>query len=538
MWLAAAMVMLALALGACGGSDTSTATTGGQSPSEGNAKQQGTLTVAVTAPTPTLDPALMNANPSYLWMAELAYDPLIWYEPDGSYKPGLATKWTYVADDNTRFELTLRSGVKFADGTPLDAEAVAASLRYAFKTGTSGPIRVPNFESVKATGPLTVLISCSSPCGTMPIMLSQSGLVGSIISPAGLRDKKKLGSRTFGAGPYVLNAAETVANDHYTYDANPTYWNRSAVHYKRVVVRIVSDPNARVSTLKSGQADIIDYVPPEVAKSVESSGMAILPEPAGTVHMIFRDRTGKRQAGDPPGAQYAPELANVLVRRALNYAVDRKTIVDALGHGYSTPTDEWTAKGAGAYDPALESMYTYDPEKAKALLRQAGYPNGFTLPVLTQKTNNSDQWALAIAQYWEKIGVKVKMTTAPDLNAYFSAAPKTPVLFSQYGAGSLPYSLEAVDWYGKGGIFNAYHTEPWISELVAKAAAAPPEEAKRLYLDINKRAMEQALNLAIAHLSYLFAYNPKSVNIPPFPKVTGAGQTANYAPILTRVTPR
>jgi len=347
-----------------------------------------------------------------------------------------------------------------------------------------------------------------------------------------------LGTQTFGAGPYVLNGGETVAGDHYTYDANPRYRNRSAVHYKRVVVRIVGDPNARVSSLTSGQADIIDYVPAELAKSVNTGANKLLPQPSGTVEMIFRDRTGRRHEGDPAGAKYNPPLAKVLVRQALSYAVDRKAITEGLGYGYFSPSVQWTAKGSGAYDPALESMYPYDPDKAKALLAQAGHPNGFTLDVVTQKNNHADQWALAVAEYWEKIGVKVRLTTAPDVNVYYEAAQKSPVLFARYGAGSLPYSLEAVDYFGDGGAFSAYETEPAMRSMIARAAEAPPEQTREIYLAINRRAVEQALSVGIAQFSYLYAYNAQKVNIPPLIEASEAGQLTNVAPILTNVTPK
>ena len=542
--LAAVLAGAAVFLGACGGGSSDSGTTAGnaQSGNAGGSSAQGRstqgngiLTIAVTSPVATLNPALLNANPSYLWMDELAYDSLIRYEQDGSYRPGLATKFGYVGSGNEKFELTLRPDVKFADGTPVDAAAVAASLQYAFKTGTSGPVRAPNFRTAKATGPRSVLISCSGPCPALPLLLSQSGNVGSIISPAGLRDKKALASRSFGAGPYVLNTKETVGGDHYTYDANPGYWNKSGVHYKRVVVRIVSGSNARIAALKSGQADIIDYVPLQQAKTVTTGGLKILPEPSGVVGVLLRDRTGRRSEGDPPGSIYAPQLANPLVRKALSYAIDRKTLTSSFGYGYVTPSDQWTSPSAGGYDPSLEGRYAYDPKKAKALLAQAGYPNGFTLKVLSQKTNGNDSWQLAINQYWEAIGVKVQLKDTPDLTTFFANAPIYPVVDNQYGAGSLTYAVEVYDYYSRGGWTNGYVPDPKITKMIAQASAAPAEEAQQIYLDINRYAVENAFNIGIGQLSYLFAYNSSKVVVPMCPKPSGVGKSVNCAPILTDV---
>ena len=526
-WLAAPLVGV-LMVSACTSSGSS-----GSNSSHGS----GTLTVGVTSPLATLNPALLNANPSYLWMNELAYGALISYQPDGSFAPDMATSFGYVGSGNTKFQLKLRSGVKFADGAALTAQAVAASLNYSFKTGTSGPVRDPAFTSATATGPLSVLISCSAACPSLPLTLSQSGIVGSVISPAGLRDKNALGTKTFGAGPYVLNSGQTVVNDHYTFDANANYYKASSLHYKHVVVRIISDPSARIAALKAGTVSLIDYVPTQQAASVKSSGLTILPEPSGVVSMLFHDRVGHPSPGDPQGAIYSPPLGNKLVRQALSMAVDRKKLTDSLGHGYVTPSAQWTAPTAGGYDPTLEGQYAYNPTKAKTLLTQAGYPNGFTVKVLTQKTNGNDLWALGIAQYWEKIGVKVQLTDTPDLTAFFSDAVKYPVVLGQYGAGSLPYSIEVNDYYGTGGWTNQFSPDPTIAKMIARANAQPEAQAQKTYLAINRYAVENALNMGVGTLSYLFAYNQKTINVTTCPKPTNAGQFVNCAPLITQIAP-
>src|SRR5581483_1509922 len=179
----------------------------------------GTITIASNSTPTSINPLLNGNNADELLFNDLAYEPLIHLGPDGSYKPALATSWKY-GNGLKQFDLTLRPGVKFSDGSPLTADAVVKSIN-AFKAAGGGYITYARvIKSVVATGPLTVRINLTGPDPIVPLILSEHIPVGDIVSPNGLANQKKLATSTDGAGPYMLSPTETVAGSTYTYVPN------------------------------------------------------------------------------------------------------------------------------------------------------------------------------------------------------------------------------------------------------------------------------------------------------------------------------
>src|SRR5262249_44483319 len=187
-----------------------------------------------------------------------------------------------------------------------------------------------------------------------------------------LRSPAQLGTRTFGAGPYTLDPAQTVTGDHYTYVPNPRYHDKAAVHWKKVVVRIITDPQSMLNALKTGEVQVGNGDATTIG-AARQAGLTIASAPLLWTGVTLADRGGK----------VARALADVRVRQALNYATDRKAIVNALFPGTGTPTSELTVPRGYGYDSALTNAYPYDPGKAMQLLAAAGYPHGFTLKIVT-----------------------------------------------------------------------------------------------------------------------------------------------------------
>src|SRR5258708_5553999 len=226
----------------------------GSAPAAGSGKPGGVVTVGFSVQGPaTLDPA--KAPQNYAWFEELAYEPLIVQRSDGSLAPGLATSWSYTGTGNKTFVLHLRPGVKFSDGSPLTAQGVTADLRY---VTTAGGQMSPFFagDTFTATGPLTVTITAAKPNPDFPQILTQDDVIGDVISQKGLQSPSGLGTRTFGAGPYTLVPAQTVAGSQYTYLPNPNYYDKSAVHWKKVIVKVITDPQSMLNALKTGQVEV------------------------------------------------------------------------------------------------------------------------------------------------------------------------------------------------------------------------------------------------------------------------------------------
>lgn len=482
-----AVLSVAATAAACTSSSTGTG---------GGAAAGATLTIAQAAPPNTLDPAKINQ--AYEWYVNLAYDPLIFWGPNGTAQPGLATSWRYVGTGNRVFDLTLRRDVKFSDGSALTAQAVKASLDYQAKAGGQAAPYLAG-KQFTVTGPQSLRITSAAPDPLLPRELSQDYLAGNIISPKALKDPAKLGTTTDGAGPYVLQAKDTAAGDHYTYSPNPYYWNKAAVHYRTVTIKVIQNSNSALDALKTGQVDLVngDYT---TASAAASSGMQVKYAPQVFVGISLIDRDGK----------LARPLANLQVRQALNYAVDRTAITSALFGKYGTPTQQTVCPGQDGYLSA--TPYTYNPGKAKKMLAAAGYPNGFNLPVVTTSffgISNVDQ---AIASQLSKVGVNLKLTTQSIVNQYVQ-----DMVAAKYPAAGIGYGCQPIYLEGPGlflpsaATFNPFKSaDPSLQPLYAKAAAANDADRAAIDRQIEQRLVQQAWFLPVA-LSPVFYFTRPGV---------------------------
>lgn len=214
-----------------------------------------TLTIAVTGPPVSMDPSHAD-NGNGLYPMELAYDPLIYESDSGTLTPGLATSWKYVGTGNKQFQLTIRKGVKFSDGQPVTAQAVANSLNY-FPKGSGPSTADLAGVTAAATGPDTVTLTSKTPDPVFPQLFSQDYLAGDIISPKGLANPKSLTATPSGAGPYVLDTSATVADEQYTFTPNKYYYDPGRVHYQKIVIKVITQPTAELSALQTGQINLM-----------------------------------------------------------------------------------------------------------------------------------------------------------------------------------------------------------------------------------------------------------------------------------------
>src|SRR6202042_3035530 len=228
-----------LALTACGGSSSSggQAASGSSSGGPSAPKQNpSTLTIAVTSTPVSINPALNGVGDPLELYSELSYDPLIYQKSDGSYAPGLATKWGFVGTGNKTFDMTLRPNVKFSDGSALTAQGVKNYFTYYHKASSFGS-RLTGVK-ITGTGPLSPHFQLNAPDPDFAYLMTQDLGTGDVISPLGLKNPKALGTTAAGAGQYTLDSAATVTNQTYTFVRNPTYWDPSAIHWKKIVIKV------------------------------------------------------------------------------------------------------------------------------------------------------------------------------------------------------------------------------------------------------------------------------------------------------------
>ena len=389
-----------------------------------------TLTVAATAGPKSLDPTTSDNGVPNVWFPNLSYAALIWRAPDGTAKPGLAMDWKY-SDDRLSFVMNLREGVKFSDGAPLTAADVVAWLKYYKEKGTF-TAWLAKVSDISASGPMQVTLKLSSPDPMLPYGLDQGGMAGDVVGPNGLAHPETLGSATNGAGPYMIDSGSTILNSQYTYVKNPYYWDPSVQHWDKIVIKIISDGNSILSALKTGQVQVAEGAATE-ADAAEAAGLRIVSAQSAMLGMYIGDIDGK----------IVPALKDVRVRQALNYAIDRKAIVSSIYGKYGKPTDQFVPEGIGGYVKELEDFYPYDPAKAKQLLAEAGYPDGFKFTLVEQPAVSSgDLLAQAMVANWQDIGVDVTLKPTDSFATY------VPLMFTrQYPATTLTfqYSVQLTD---------------------------------------------------------------------------------------------
>lgn len=463
---------------------------GGQQPT-GAGK---TLTIGQQLPPNSLDPVKANgALQMYVWPA---YDPLIYKAPDGQLQPRLAASWGYVGTGNRVFEMKLRPNVTFSDGSPLTAAVVKANIEYAKRAGAEVSPRLMSIASVEAVDDLMVRLNLSAPFPLLPDLFTQAIQSGNMISGEALKQPGKLATQSFGAGPYVLDPNATVAGDHYAYTPNPRYWDKSAVHYQKVVIKVLPNPNTALAAIKTGQADVIQGAATTVAAATQA-GLQIGHAPVSFHGLAFADRTGA----------LVPALGDVRVRQAINYALDREKLTKGvLGSSFGTPAQQIVAPGMDGYNEA--TFYSYDPAKAKGLLAAAGYPDGFKLRVLSFAT--LDLLTQAIADDLAKVGVQLELTSRSDPTAYTKdlASGKFPAFAIGYGMNPIAIMGQGL-FLPQAALFNPRKSsDQQIIAWYNQALAADNNTRAELDKKIVARLAEQAWFAPVAYSPQLVYSRP------------------------------
>ena len=469
-----------------------------------NAAAGQTLTIQFTPPV-SLNPALGGTSESDVVFGALDYDSLIYQLPSGKYIGDLATSWSYKPKSHNKvFNLTLRKGVHFSDGSTMTAQSVVNSFKY-FK-GADGPqsAYLAPLTSAKAIGSNKVQLRFSAPAPDLPFLLSQYQNVGQIIGPKGIADPNSLTTTSDGTGPYVLSSSQTVANSSYVFTKNPEYWNPAAVKYGTVVVKVITDPQTALSSAQSGQVQALTFLPAAVQNAAKADGLKVFSEPFSIASLLLM---GRSQKGSP--------LTKLKVRQAINDAVDRAALAKGLGGPSSVPTDEEALPGAVGYDPTLAHKYPYSPSAAKKLLKEAGYPHGFTLPVLdTLALDPNGDIGAEIKSELGKIGIQVSVTETPSPAQFVPASLSkkySAVIwpFSQNGSG-FPYAVE-FSLVPFTNVFNS--TSSQLDGLMALAGADSGKAATAAYQQVGAFLVNDAWNVPLFSLQSVEAITKAVANV-------------------------
>lgn len=325
------------------------------------------------------------------------YETLIDRDANLRLRPGLATSWTPI--NPTTWEFRLRKGVMFHNGEPFNAQAVKFSFERGLDPATKWPRRgfIRLIKSVSVVDDYTVRMTTETP---WPGFLQAVGTVGWIIPPQYTKANggQGLGLRPVGTGPYKF--VRWVKDDRVELEANAGYW-RGRPKIQHLVFRAIPSEATRLAELLSGSVQLINLIPPEEFDPVKNgANTKLISAPAAAMYYIQLNLVNV-PAGKP--------LADKRVRQALNYAVDRKALIANIMHNVGTPLASICTPIMFGCDLSIQPT-AYDPAKAKTLLAQAGFANGFDMTIATSNGGYPADRDLteAIASQLQQVGVRAK----------------------------------------------------------------------------------------------------------------------------------
>jgi peptide/nickel transport system substrate-binding protein len=446
-----------------------------------------TFDIAIGIDLDTVDPAQMTTT-TVANVIDYSVETLTKLNKNGGIGPGLAQSWQ-VSDDGRTMTLRLRAGVTFQDGTPFDARAVKYNLDRVLDTDVKVPQRTPYtvIDTVDVVDGSTVRLNLSEPAPALPSALSWTP--SGIISPASVEQEGNSYTnitRPVGTGPYTFQSFRS--GDRVVFQRYDKYWGRKP-HYRQVVFRITPEAATRESQLRAGQAEMIILPPVSDLKALQQNpDTEVLIAPSDRTIFIALDTT------EPP-------LNDKRVRQALNYAVDKKALVNNLMFGAAQPLDAPIAPAVDGY--CRTGSYDYNPQRARQLLADAGVRNlSITMGTPTGRYLQDKPAADAIAGNLRDVGVNAQVQTT-DWASYL-AATAVPVKQQKYDVhmlGWAPAFLDAsqqmlefqTDNHPPAGLATSFYSNKEVDSLAAEAyREVDAQKRDQLYCDALKIVWEDA----------------------------------------------
>ena len=438
------------------------------------------------------------------------FDKLVEYGDKLQIEPALATSWKPV--DNLTWEFRLRKGVTFHDGTPFTADDVIFSLERIPNVPNS-PNSFAQFtrgiESARKVDDLTLVVKTRAP---NPQLLSDFANIFIVCAKAAKGASTadfNAGKAVVGTGPYKL--VEWANSEKLVVERNDQYWG-SRPAWARVTEKVIAKDPTRLAALLAGQVDAIDAVPIADLERLKKEGrFALFRGPAALVHYVALDSARDESPfvtakdGRPLGRN---PLKDPRVRKALSLAINRDAIVNRIMEGSAVPASQMMPQ---IFPTASRSLRpdAYDVARAKALLKEAGWGDGFriVLHATSDRYPNDSSVAQAIAQMWARIGLKAEVEALPGAVFFTRASRQDFSAFAaQYGAEDSINSLRAlVATYdtakGYGTANRTRYSNPVVDGLLTEALVTMDDE-------LRQHKLERAINFAMADQPLIPVFHP------------------------------
>ena len=504
-----AMVSIMIAsvfLAACSGNEE----TGGSSENGESGSKKDSLVYGRGGDSTSLDPITTTEGESYKVTINIFETLLTYGEQDTTLHPGLAEKWE-ASEDGLTYTLKLREDVKFHDGTDFNAEAVVFNFErwmngndeqfpyYSMFGGYKGD-EGHVIKEVKAEDEYTVVFTLNRP--QAPFLKNLAMSCFGIASPTALKEQgdDNFSKNPVGTGPFKF--AEWKANDSIVLEKNEDYYVDGQPKLNQLIFKVIPDNSARLNALSTGEIDLMDGVNPTDLEKIKSdSNLQAIERPSMNVGYLGFNVTKK-------------PYDNAKVRQALSHAVDKQAIIDSFYSGLAVPAKNPMPDSIEGYHDGI-SDYEYDLDKAKKLLAEAGYPDGFkselwAIPVARPYIPEGNKIAQVIQESWGKIGVDVEIKTV-DWATYLdqAAAGDYPAyMLGWTGDNGDPdnflYTLLDKDSIGSNN-YSYYANDKLHDVLIEAQTEVDQEKRNALYKQAQEIIHEDAPWIPLVHSTPLLA---------------------------------
>jgi len=460
------------------------------------AAPKGQIVIGLDTDTPTLDPHGHQERVGHVVGWHL-FDSLFYRQADTTDVPALAVSYKVV--DPVTVDLKLRQGVKFHNGEPFNAHSVKFSLERILDPKTKSPrtTAVAWLKSVEVKGEYDARLHLKAPSPTWLIELTNI----SMMPPKYANEKgiAHVAQNPVGTGPYKF--VKWTRGQEMVLEANPAYF-KGEPKIKTLIFKVIPEYSTRVAALLSGAIDLIGHVAPEDVPVIEAN-KSLKVQAVPILRFQWTYLSDAMTQGSP--------LADKRVRQAINYAVNTPRIIKDILGGYGTPTVCLNQLHFG-YNPAVKP-YPYDPAKAKALLKEAGHPDGFEMTVHYATVNmmKGDEMYQAIQSDLAAVGIKIKLQKWSGVGYMdmVKSGRAKPAFGLNWGSGGLFDGDQIFPFFRSGGIYTFWST-PEVDKLIdQQRTEMDAEKRKALMFKIQEIVREEAPWLFQYSFHALWGYNTK-----------------------------
>lgn len=463
----------------------------------------GTLTLGLSGfPAETSDPILMGFVLKY-YLAQV-FDYLVGTDATGkvSTETGLARSWK-VSSDGKTWTFQLRDGTTFQDGSPVTAEDAKFSLTRALgprsTTGYSGVLKAV-VATIDAPAKDQLVITLKKPFSFLPDALSRAVSSEGMVVPKAYLEAhgdSYFDSHPIGSGPYQIT--ERVPGSHIRLEAREHHWRIGVPRYRSIYIRLVPEETTRIAMLRQGKLDIIDVSSERVGELRDEGFQLHIKQDDALVNCWWVEAWEKTPIGDRR------------VREALSTAINRQEIGETIFSGMARPAAiplgfSWSFPEVG-FEVTPDLLYKFDPDRAKKLLAEAGYPKGFSTTIFTGPLPGFPQarnTAEAIAGYWQDVGLDVKVVPM-DFSAFRKlwfdrASPGALVCYNQANRNAFG-AYSALTKFGFFEKPTGFMHDPEIARLITATGEASDENTRSADLrDIYKRLRQETLDIPLVNI--------------------------------------